>query len=89
MNAGSKGVWHNTTKLIISSGVKRTIQDYCIKPKYIRSERKRQIQKIPSMDYTSKESLEFIQKKDKDLEADNFKDIEKDLAHIPKKTQKP
>ena len=70
-------------------GVKRTMQDYYIKPKYIRPETKRQMQKISSMDYTSKESLEFIKKKDKDLKADYFKEIEKDLAHIPKKTQKP
>ena len=72
----------------MESGVKRTIQDYCIKPKYIRPERKRQMQKIPSMDYTSKESLEFIKKKDKDLKADYFKQIEKDVAHITKKSKK-
>ena len=47
------------------------------------------MQRVPSVDYTSKESLEFIKKKDKDLKVDYFKEIEKDLAHIPKKTQKP
>ena len=47
------------------------------------------MQKIPSMDYTSKESLEFIKKKDKDLKTDCFKQIEKDVAHITKKSKKP
>ena len=40
------------------------------------------MEKIPSMEYTSKESLEFIKKKDKDVKADYFRQIEKDIAHI-------
>ena len=69
-------------------GVKRTIKDSCITPKYIRPEKKRQMEKIPSMEYTSKESLEFIKKKDKDVKTDYFRQIEKDVAHITKNSKK-
>ena len=69
-------------------GVKRTIKNYCIKPKYIRPEEKRQMEKIPFMEYTSKENLEFIKKKDKEVKADYFRQIEKDVTHISKNRKK-
>ena len=46
------------------------------------------MEKIPSMEYTSKESLEFIKKKDKDVKADYFRQIKKDIAHITKNSKK-
>ena len=47
------------------------------------------MEKIPSMEYTSKEGLEFIKKKkkDKDVKADYFRQIEKDVAHITKNSK--
>lgn len=47
---------------------------------------RKQREKIPSPHYTGEEEMAFIKRKDKDLNNDVFKKIEKDLAHVkPKK----
>ena len=68
-------------------GVKKSIKDYCVRPKYERPERKAAIRKIPSMIYTSPESLAFIREKDKDVNSSYCKEIEAEVAHINTKTK--
>ena len=45
----------------------------------------RVIEKIPSMVYTSPESLKYIRGKDKDVNSKQMKEMEVQFDHIPKK----
>ena len=67
--------------------MRKSIKDYCIKPKYEKPERRKVIQKIPSMVYTSPEALKYIKGKDKDANNKEMREIDSQFDHIPKKTK--
>ena len=69
----------------IFSGIKKSIKDYCIKPKYERPAKRRVIEKIPPMVYTLPESLKYIRGKAKDVNSKQMKEMEVQFEHIPKK----
>ena len=71
----------------ICLGIKKSIKDYCIKPKHERPEKRRVFEKIPSMVYTSPESLKYIKGKDKDINTKEIKKMEAQFEKIPKKTK--